>query len=98
MDRTKDYLKHTGVCDHVHHKEQYIPQKELAGEWWVAGAWGQHHQEGTAAAGAAGGCCAAAATATLLLAPPPHTHPHPHYPLLPSPSCLPALPRPAPQP
>ncbi|EFN51509.1 hypothetical protein CHLNCDRAFT_140196 [Chlorella variabilis] len=29
MDRTKNYLMHTGVCSRVHHKEQYIPQKEL---------------------------------------------------------------------
>lgn len=29
MDRTKNYLMHTGVCSRVHHKEQYIPQREL---------------------------------------------------------------------
>ncbi|PSC70539.1 alternative oxidase [Micractinium conductrix] len=29
MDRTKNYLTHTGVCSRVHHKEQYIPQEEL---------------------------------------------------------------------
>ncbi|KAL4423672.1 hypothetical protein ABPG75_000973 [Micractinium tetrahymenae] len=29
MDRTKNYLRHTGVCSEVHHKEQYIPQREL---------------------------------------------------------------------
>ena len=32
MDRTKNYLMHTGVCSRVHHKEQYIPQEELEGE------------------------------------------------------------------
>ncbi len=32
MDRTKEYLRHTGVCSEVHHKEQYIPQHELEGE------------------------------------------------------------------
>lgn len=31
MDRTKNYLMHTGVCSRVHHKEQIIPQKELEG-------------------------------------------------------------------
>ena len=35
MDRTKHYLVHTGVCDKVHHKEQYVPQKELDGECGV---------------------------------------------------------------
>ena len=90
MDRTKDYLKHTGVCDHVHHKEQYIPQKELAGEYWP-GAELNHHREGTAAAAGAGGS-AVAATATQPLAP-PHQHlPTDPLPLLPS---GPALLRPA---
>ncbi len=27
----KNYLIRTGVCSEVHHKEQYIPQKELEG-------------------------------------------------------------------
>lgn len=27
----KNYLIRTGLCSEVHHKEQYIPQKELEG-------------------------------------------------------------------
>ena len=37
MDRTKRFLRHTGVCSEVHHKEQYIPQAELEGGVGVVG-------------------------------------------------------------
>ncbi len=32
MERTINFLKHKGVCNAVHYKEQYIPIKEIEGE------------------------------------------------------------------
>ena len=31
MARVKNYLVRTGLCNEVHHKEQYVPQKQLEG-------------------------------------------------------------------
>lgn len=33
MARTKNYLRRTGVCEEVHHKEQYVARAELEGAW-----------------------------------------------------------------
>jgi hypothetical protein len=56
MERTKNYLMHTGVCSRVHHKEQYIPQKELEGERYSV-APRRRRSLSPAALAAAAACC-----------------------------------------